>query len=190
MLCAMLSSKHAVTRNIARAYGKIVTGIPILVWLMILYNMVFKGMDIPGIAVAVIGFGMDTGAALSGVFKTGLDSLDHGQIEAAEALGFLPGAVFRRIVFPQAAARVFDLYKGQFVSLVKSTSIVGYIAIVDLTKVSDIVRSRTYQAFFPLITTALIYFGITAFFVLLLSRLQRRLNPRLRRSVLAGIKTR
>ncbi len=190
LLCAMLSSKHAVTRNIARAYGKIVTGIPILVWLMILYYMVFKGMDIPGIAVAVIGFGMDTGAALSGVFKTGLDSLDHGQIEAAEALGFLPGAVFRRIVFPQAAARVFDLYKGQFVSLVKSTSIVGYIAIVDLTKVSDIVRSRTYQAFFPLITTALIYFGITAFFVLLLSRLQRRLNPRLRRSVLAGIKTR
>ena len=190
LLCMMLSSKHAVPRNIAKAYGKIVTGIPILVWLMILYYMVFKGVDIPGIAVAIIGFGMDTGASLSGVFKTGLDSVDKGQIEASSALGFMPIETFRRIVFPQAAARVFNLYKGQFVSLVKSTSIVGYIAIVDLTKVSDIVRSRTYQAFFPLITTALIYFGITALFVWLLSRLQRKLNPRLRRNVLSGIKTR
>ncbi len=190
ILCVMLNSRSAFCRGFAAVYGKTVTGIPILVWLMILYYMVFKSVDIPAIVVAVIGFGLETGASLSGVFKTGLDSVDKGQIEAATALGFMPFDTFRRIVFPQAAARIFNLYMGQFVSLVKSTSVVGYIAIMDLTKVSDIVRSRTYQAFFPLIATALIYFGVTSVFIELLKLVQRRLNPRLRKNVLKGVKTR
>jgi polar amino acid transport system substrate-binding protein len=190
VLCAMLSSQSSFCRGFAAVYGKIVTGIPILVWLMILYYMVFRNVDIPAILVAIIGFGLETGASLSGVFKTGLDSVDKGQIEAATALGFMPFDTFRRIVFPQAAARIFNLYMGQFVSLVKSTSIVGYIAIMDLTKVSDIVRTRTYQAFFPLIATALIYFGVTSVFIELLKLVQRRLNPKLRKNVLKGVKTR
>ena len=186
-LCLMLDAKSKILNKIASLYGKIVTGIPILVWLMILYYMVFKGVDIPGIAVAIIGFGLATGASLSGIFKTGLDSVSLGQREAAQAMGFSPFAIFRHIIFPQAAHHVFDLYSGVFVSLAKSTSIVGYIAIMDLTKVSDIVRSRTYKAFFPLIATALIYFGITCAFIALLKLLQRKLNSRARQALLKGV---
>ncbi len=189
-LCKALNSRSRLWRKAAEIYGKIVTGIPILVWLMILYYMVFRSVDIPGILVAIIGFGLEGGASLSGVFKTGLDSVDKGQIEAAYAIGFRQRAIFRRIVFPQAAAHVFDLYTGYFVSLVKSTSIVGYIAITDLTKVSDIVRSRTYQPFFPLITTALIYFAITCVFIALLKFLRHRFDPKRRRSMLKGVKLR
>ncbi len=186
-LCLMLCSKKTLCRKASSAYIKIVTGIPILVWLMILYYIVFRGVDISGIAVAIIGFGLETGASLAGVFKTGYDAVDKGQIEAAAALGFMPSAIFRRIVFPQAAQRIFDLYQGEFVSLLKATSIVGYIAITDLTKVSDIVRSRTYQAFFPLITTALIYFGMICIFIALIKPLQRKLNPKMRKNILKGL---
>lgn len=189
-LCLMLCSKKMLYRKTSSAYIKIVTGIPILVWLMVLYYIVFSGVDVPGIAVAIIGFGLETGASLAGIFKTGYDAVDKGQIEAAAALGFLPSATFRRVIFPQAAQRIFDLYQGEFVSLLKATSIVGYIAIVDLTKVSDIVRSRTYQAFFPLITTALIYFGMICIFIALIKPLQRKLNPKMRKRILKGIRVR
>ena len=189
-LCMMNRSGRKILHTFSAGYVKIITGIPILVWLMILYYIVFKGLDIPGIAVAVIGFGLTVGASLSEVFETGLNSVDTGQREAAAALGFTPFQTFRKIVFPQAARHAFGLYKGHFVSLVKETAIVGYIAIMDLTKVSDIIRSRTYQAFFPLITTALIYFAITCIFIALLTLIERRFNPVKRRNILKDIRTR
>ena len=188
LLCAMLHSPRRGLQRIARAYNRIITGIPTLVRLMVLYYIIFGSANIPAIIVAILGFALELAASLSGIFKTGLDCVDEGQIEAATALGFLPSEMYLRIVFPQAAAAVFDLYAGEFVSLVKATSVVGYIAIMDLTKVSDIVRSRTYQAFFPLIATALIYFGITCIFVALLRYLGRKFNPRLRRRLLKGVK--
>ena len=186
-LCQMERSGRRLLRGFAVGYCKLITGIPVLVWLMILYYIVFGSVNLSNIAVAIIGFGLVTGASLSGVFRTGLDSVDAGQREAAAALGFTPRETFFRIVFPQAASRVADLYAGQFVALTKSTSIVGYIAIEDLTKVSDLVRSRTYQAFFPLIATAILYFLITWLFIVLLRMLQRRLDPRTRRGLLKGV---
>ncbi len=187
LLCLMLMSKNKIITMIAKVYCKLSTGIPILVWLMILYYIVFKEFDISGIIVAIIAFGLQTGASLSGIFKTGIDSIDVGQKEAAEALGFNEMTIFKKIIFPQAALKIFDLYKGEFVSIVKTTSIVGYVAISDLTKVSDIVRSRTYQAFFPLIATAIIYFIITYLFVILLNQIQKKINPKLRKHVLKGV---
>ncbi len=188
LLCLMLLSKNKVVSAIAKVYCKLSTGIPILVWLMILYYIVFKEFDISGIIVAIIAFGLQTGASLSGIFKTGIDSVDVGQKEAAEALGFNELTIFKKIIFPQAALKIFDLYKGEFVSVVKTTSIVGYVAISDLTKVSDIVRSRTYQAFFPLIATAIIYFVVTYLFILLLNAVQKKINPKLRKHILKGVK--
>ena len=190
VLVGMARSRRRTLRAVSAAYCKIIAGIPTLVWLMILYYIVFNGVDVSNITVAIIGFGLVTGGALCGVFKTGLDSVDKGQREAASALGFTQFKTFRRIVLPQAAERVFDLYTGQFVALTKATSIVGYIAIEDLTKASDIVRSRTYQAFFPLIATALMYFAITWLFVLLLRYLQRKFSPKRRRALLKGVKLR
>ena len=189
-LAGMAQSHRRALRAVSAAYCKIIAGIPTLVWLMILYYIVFNGINVSNVTVAVIGFGLVTGGALCGVFKTGLDSVDKGHREAASALGFTPFNTFRRIVLPQAAERVFDLYTGQFVALTKATSIVGYIAIEDLTKASDIVRSRTYQAFFPLIATALMYFAITWLFVRLLRFMQRKLSPRRRKALLRGVKLR
>ncbi len=187
LLCAMFLSKKKLANKIANLYVKLATGIPILVWLMILYYIAFKKVDISSIVVAIIAFGLQTGASLSGIFKTGLDSVDHGQIEAAESLGFNTMTTYRKIVIPQAVLRIFDLYKGEFVSLVKSTSIVGYIAINDLTKVSDIVRSRTYEAFFPLIATAIIYFALANLVIVVLNVIQKKINPKQRKTVLKGI---
>lgn len=189
LLCIMLLSKKKLANKLASLYIKLATGIPILVWLMILYYIVFKKVDISSIVVAIIAFGLQTGASLSGIFKTGLDSVDHGQIEAAESLGFNAFTTYKKIVIPQAVLRIFDLYKGEFVSLVKATSIVGYIAINDLTKVSDIVRSRTYEAFFPLIATAIIYFALANLVIVVLNIIQKKINPKLRKTVLKDIKT-
>ena len=188
VLCRMSrSGKHAL-RTFASGYCKLIAGIPILVWLMVLYYIVFGSLNLSNIVVAIIGFGLVSGASLCGIFKTGLESVDDGQREAASALGFTPAETFRRITFPQAANHIFDLYTGQFVALTKSTSIVGYIAIEDLTKVSDLVRSRTYQAFFPIISSAILYFAITWLFIAILRVLQKKLNPRNRKSLLKGVK--
>ena len=188
LLCLMLISKNKALNKIASTYSKIATGIPILVWLMILYYIIFKSIDISGIVVAIITFSLQTGAYLSSIFKTGIDSIDKGQEEAAKSLGFNDMQIFTKIILPQAALNIFDLYEGEFVSLVKTTSIVGYIAINDLTKVSDIVRSRTYQAFFPLVATAIIYFIVTYIFIILLNLLRKKMNPKLRKTILKGVK--
>ncbi len=188
LLCLMSISKNKILNKISMIYCKIASGIPILVWLMLLYYVVFNGINISAIIVSIIAIGLQSGASLSGIFKTGIDSIDVGQKEAAEALGFSTFVIYTKIIIPQAILRIFDLYKGEFVSLVKTTSIVGYIAINDLTKVSDLIRSRTYEAFFPLVATALIYFAITYLIIALLNIVQKKINPKLRKNVLKGVK--
>ncbi len=138
---------------------------------------------------AVICFGLEAAAPLSKVFTAGLDSVDQGQTEAALAMGFSRGETFRRVVLPQAARSVWGLYSGQLTALIKGTSVVGYVAIADLTKVSDIIRSRTFQAFFPLVSTAIVYFAVIALSSWLLARAGKRLDPKRRGAerILAGI---
>jgi len=187
LLLMMQTSKLAVLRIFASIYGKIISGTPMLVVLMLLYYIIFRTVDISGMVVAIIGFGLYSAVALAEVFKTGIDSVDKGEREAAAAIGFKPIETFTKIILPQAANRVFRLYKGQFVAIVKSTSIVGYIAIQDLTKVSDIIRSRTYDAFFPIIATGLIYFIITFICVKLMSVIEIKLDPKKRTRTLKGV---
>ncbi|NMA46886.1 MAG: ABC transporter permease subunit, partial [Lentisphaerae bacterium] len=103
------------------------------------------------------------------------------------ALGFNRLQVLRQIILPQAAKHVLPVFKGEVISTVKMTSVVGYIAIQDLTKVSDIIRSRTYEAFFPLIATALIYFTFSGLLIFLLSLLERKVDPALRKRVVKGV---
>lgn len=187
VLCLMEKSSSRPLNRVAWVYNQIVSGIPVLVWLMILYYIIFRGVNIPAIAVAIIVFSMDMGASLSGLFRTGVDSVDKGQLESAAAMGFTPVGVFFHVTLPQAANCILRLYKGQFISLVKGTSIVGYITIMDLTKVNDIIRSQTYSAFFPLITTALIYFIVTYLLIHLLSRVEYRIDPKRRKRQLKGV---
>jgi polar amino acid transport system substrate-binding protein len=113
------------------------------------------------------------------MYRTGIESIDNGQTEAGIAMGFTKVKTFIHIVLPQAARRILPVYKGEIISLVKMTSIVGYIAVQDLTKASDIIRSRTFDAFFPLIMVAVLYFLISWLLMLLLGYIERRTNPKL-----------
>ena len=119
--------------------------------------------------------------------RTSLDSLDGGQQEAATALGFTRWQKFRHITLPQASRIVLPPFKGELISMVKMTSVVGSIAVQDLTKMSDLIRSRTYEPFFPLILTAVIYFCIAYLFILPLNRLETSIDPRHRPRRVAGI---
>ena len=169
----------------------LVQGMPMVVLLMILYYIIFGSVSISGIAVAVIGFTLTFGAAVLGLLKMGVGAVDNGQYEAAYALGYSDYRTFFTIILPQALPHVLPAYKGEIVGLIKATAIVGYIAVQDLTKMGDIVRSRTYEAFFPLIAVTIIYFvleGLIGFFI---SRITVNLNPKRRRreDILKGVKT-
>lgn len=177
-ICALRMSRNRLINGIALVYIRILQGTPMVVFLMILFYIVFAKSNLSSIWVAVIGFGMNFGAYVSEMIRTGILAVDKGQMEAALALGYTKFHAFLKIVLPQAARHFLPIYQGEFISMVKMTSVVGYIAIQDLTKASDIIRSRTYEAFFPLITTAVIYFLIAWILTRVLTLLQNRLDPR------------
>ena len=173
---ARTSRLKAVSR-LARVYIATLQGTPVLVLLMILFYIVFGQVDIDGLWVAVIGFGLNLSAYAGEMLRSGVDSVPRGQTEAALALGYTPRRAFVRFVLPQAVRAVLPVYRGELIGLLKMTSIVGYIAIGDLTKASDLVRSRTYESFFPIITTALVYFVASWLLASALERFGRRLDP-------------
>ncbi len=158
LICMFRRTESKLANFISNIYVKLLQGTPMVVLLMILYYVIFGKSGLDAVWVAVIGFSLNFGAYGSEIMRSGIESIDGGQREAALALGYSENQAFFRFIFPQAAARFLPVYKQEIVSLLKSTSIVGYIAIQDLTKMSDIIRSRTYEAFFPLIATAVIYF--------------------------------
>ncbi len=187
LICLMRLSKNKVADAIAITYIRILQGTPMVVLLMILFYVVFARTGLDGVWVAIIGFGMNFGAYVSEMMRTGIEAVDKGQMEAALALGYTKPRAFFKIVVPQAARHFLPVYQGEFISLVKMTSVVGYIAIHDLTKASDIIRSRTYEAFFPLVTTAIIYFAIAWVLTRALTAIQKRIDPRNRRKRLKKI---
>ena len=186
-ICLMRRAKTSWLTIPARVFIRTIQGTPIVVSLMILYYLVFGSVEISGILVAVVGFSINFAAYVSEMMRTGIEAVDKGQHEAAAALGFNRLQVFARITFPQAARHVLPVFKGEFISMVKMTSIVGYIAIQDLTKMSDIIRSRTYEAFFPLIATALIYFVIAYVMTHGLTLVEMKIDPKRRARVLKGV---
>jgi polar amino acid transport system substrate-binding protein len=181
LICYMRMSPLRIFRNPARLYISVLRGTPIVVLLMIIFYVVFGSVDINPIIVAVIAFGMNFAAYVSEMFRAGIQSIDRGQNEAGIAMGFTPVQTFAYIVMPQMIQRTLPVYKGEFISLVKMTSVVGYIAVQDLTKASDIIRSRTFDAFFPLIMVAVLYFLIAWGLTQALQYLQRRTDPKLAR---------
>ena len=185
-VCLMRRSKSAWAYVPAKVFIRSVQGTPVVVLLMILYYVVFGGVDINAVLVAVIGFSINFAAYVSEMMRTGIDAVDQGQHEAAMALGFNKVQVFAKITFPQAVRYELPVFKGEFISMLKATSIVGYIAIQDLTKMSDIIRSRTYEAFFPLIATAVIYFTIAYVMTTLLSLVELQVDPKQRKRVVKG----
>jgi polar amino acid transport system substrate-binding protein len=181
------------TKGFAKGYSRIIAGTPIVVILMILFYVIFGNVrDMSGIVVAVIGFTLTFGAFVYDHMTVSVGSVDRGQTEAAYALGYTKNKTFFRIIFPQAMTIFLPSYCGQAVELIKATAVVGYIAVNDLTKMGDIIRSNTYEAFFPLIATAVIYFLLTWILASLLKLLKLRFEPKRRskETILKGVKTR
>lgn len=157
-LCAMRMRPEPWLYRPAKTYIAFMQGMPQVVLLMLMFYVVFASSNIDGLMVSVITFSLNFAAFVAEIFRTSITSVDSGQTEAGISLGFSRFHTFFRFVAPQALKRALPLYKSETISLVKITSIVGYIAVQDLTKASDIIRSRTFDAFFPLIFISILYF--------------------------------
>jgi len=182
LVCTMRMSKNKVLQIVAKVYIDLLRGIPQVVLLMLMFYVIFAPLNISGVTVAIITFAMNFAAYVSEMFRTSIESVNKGQTEAGIALGFSKVKTFFNIVLPQAVQRVLPVYKGEFIALVKMTAIVGYIAVQDLTKASDIIRSRTFDAFFPLIMVAILYFVLAWLLTFLLERVQLKTAPKRKRS--------
>ena len=143
---------------IVNAYHALFGSVPIVVILMVCYYVIFKKASISGEVVCIIAFSFAFGASSGTTLWTAISGIDAVQEESGLALGYTKSQTFRRIIFPQALQQCLAQLLGQFVSLVKDTSVVGFIAVMDLTRAGDLIRARTLEAFFPLLAIALIYF--------------------------------
>ena len=158
LVCWMRMSRRQWLQKVAKVYIDIMRGTPVLVVLMLMYYVIMAPLEATGIVVAIVTFGMNAAAYIGEMLRTAIQGIDRGQTEAGLALGYTPRQTFIKIVLPQVVKAVMPVYQGEIISLLKGTSIVGYIAVADMTRASDLIRSRTFDAFFPLIITAIIYF--------------------------------
>ena len=168
--------KLGVLNALCKVYLTVIRGTPVLVQLLIIYFVVFGSVKIDKPLVAVIAFGINSGAYVAEIFRSGIMSIDNGQFEAGRSLGFNYSQTMFYIVMPQAFKNVLPALGNEFIGLLKETSVAGYIAIQDLTKGADIIRSRTYSAFMPLIAAALIYLVLVMVFTFFVQKLERRLR--------------
>ena len=170
------TGKLKILNAICKVYLTVIRGTPVVVQLMIIYFIIFGSVDISKVLVAIIAFGINSAAYVAEIFRSGIMSIDNGQFEAGRSLGFNYAQTMMYIIMPQAFKNVLPTLCNEFISLLKETSVSGYIALQDLTKGGDIIRSRTYDAFMPLIAVALIYLAMVMIFTKLVSLLERRLR--------------
>ena len=169
------TGKFKVLNFIGKTYVTIIRGTPSVLQLMIIYYVIFKTSSINSIIIGMLAFGINSGAYCSEILRSGFDSVDDGQLEAGLALGLTFSQTLKSIIIPQAIRISLPSLGNEFVTLVKETAIAGYIGIMDLTKASDIIASRTYDYFFPLILIAIIYLIITGLLSKLMKTLERKL---------------
>lgn len=170
------TGKLKILNAICKVYLTVIRGTPVVVQLMIIYFIIFGSVDISKVVVAIVAFGINSGAYVAEIFRSGIMSIDNGQFEAGRSLGFNYAQTMMYIVMPQAFKNVLPTLCNEFISLLKETSVSGYIALQDLTKGGDIIRSRTYDAFMPLIAVALIYLVIVMILTAGVHCLERRLR--------------
>lgn len=170
------TGKLKILNAVSKLYLTVIRGTPVVVQLLIIYFVIFGSSDISKVIVAVMAFGLNSGAYVAEIFRSGIMSIDSGQFEAGRSLGFNYVQTMRYIIMPQAFKNVLPALGNEFIVLLKETSVSGYIALQDLTKGGDIIRSRTYDAFMPLIAVALIYLVMVMIFTKLVSMLERRLR--------------
>ena len=160
---------------ICKFYLTVIRGTPVVVQLMIFYFVVLVSIR-NGELIGIVAFGINAGAYIAEIFRSGIMSIDNGQFEAGRSLGFNYIQTMRHIIIPQAFKNILPTLANEFIVLLKETAVVGYVAVQDLTKAGDIIRGRTFSAFMPLIAVALVYLALVMFFTKLVSFLERRLR--------------
>lgn len=158
-----------------KVYLTVFRGTPVVVQLMIMYYIIFASSR-NGVVVAALAFGINSGAYVAEIFRSGIMAIDAGQMEAGRSLGFGYVATMRHIILPQAFKNVLPALANEFITLLKETSVAGYVTVRDLTMGGNIIRSVTYSPFLPLFAVALIYLGLVMFFTWLVGKLERRLR--------------
>ena len=173
-LCNMSDKK--ILRVFGKVYTDIIRGTPSVTQLMIIYFVIFAAVDWPKWIIASIAFSINSGAYVSEIIRAGIMSIDKGQTEAGRSLGLSKSQTMRYIIIPQAAKNIFPAMGNEFITLIKETAIVGYVGLEDVQKAGDLIRSATYEAFMPLIATAIIYFIIIKLLTIGLGRIEKRLR--------------
>jgi ABC-type amino acid transport system permease subunit len=159
---------------IAKIYLTVIRGTPTMVQLLIMYFIILSSVR-SKLFVATLAFGINSGAYVAEIFRSGIMSIDPGQMEAARSLGLSYKQATWKVILPQAVKNVLPALGNEMIVLLKETSISGYIAIQDLTKAGDVVRSRTYSPFFPLLSVAAVYLVLVVFMEKVISRMEARL---------------
>ena len=181
-IIAIIRSTHDKTGKlkignlICRVYLTVVRGTPVLIQLMIIYFVIFAPLRIDKVMVAIIAFGLNSAAYVAEIVRSGIMSVDIGQFEAGRSLGLNYQQTMQSIILPQAIKNILPALLNEVISLLKETSISGYIGLMDLTKGGDIIRSNTYEAFLPLIAVAIIYLALVMLLSFLAGKLERRLR--------------
>jgi len=161
---------------VCKLYLSLFRGTPIVVQLLIIYFVIFGSVRIDKVFVAVLAFGLNSGAYVAEIFRSGIMSIDNGQFEAGRSLGFNYAQTMYHVILPQAFKNVLPSLGNEFIVLLKETSVSGYIALQDLTKGGDIIRSQTYSPFMPLMAVAIIYLVIVMGFEKIFAMLERKLR--------------
>ena len=170
------TGKFRIADKICRVYITVIRGTPVMVQLLIIYYVVFASVNLNQILVASVAFGLNSGAYVAEVFRSGINSVPKGQMEACRSLGMNNSQSMKTVIMPQALRNILPALGNEGISLLKETSVAGYIGVMDLTRAGDIIRGQTYDALLPLLVVAAIYLAIVLVLTYLIKRLERRLN--------------
>ena len=170
------TGKFKIMNIICKLYLTVIRGTPVMVQLLIIYYVIFASVRIDKILVGILAFGFNSGAYVAEIVRAGIMSIDRGQFEAGSSLGLNYSKTMKHIILPQAFKNVLPALANECIVLLKETSVAGYIALEDLTKGGDIIRSITYEPFLPLIAVAIIYLVIVVGLSALVGKLERRLK--------------
>ncbi|MBR5218410.1 MAG: amino acid ABC transporter permease [Clostridia bacterium] len=173
-LCNLSNNKFL--NWIGKIYTDVIRGTPSVTQLMIIYFVVFATVNWEKWIIAAIAFGINSGAYVSEIIRAGILSIDKGQTEAGRSLGLSGAQTMLSIVIPQAVKNIFPALCNEFIVLIKETAIVGYVGLVDIQKAGDFIKSLTFEAFMPLIATAIIYFVLIKILTLIMGRVEAALR--------------
>ena len=166
--------KMRAVETICDVYVTVIRGIPVVVLLLIFYFIVMTGAE--GVPVAILTFGINSGAYMAEVVRSGINAVDKGQMEAGRSLGLSKLQTMRKIIFPQAIRNILPAIGNEMIALLKETSVAGYVGVVDLTRAGNIIRNNTFDAINPLMLVALIYLVLVVGLTRLLNVFERKLK--------------